>query len=211
MPISTTQLQGVEPSNRCWLVDLRLPRTYVPDPGRTLRTEGVRFSGPGLESWLELLGPDPAYELATSVFKARQRRLRSCASASEVGSMRDSTAQYASARCGHFSHAMGRIPHGAGRHPVSSDSRGLRAAVRRRLLRRQRGRRTCLQLHRGHPIPTICRPERPDSRGTCFIGGLSSRKSFLPTRSIRDTGRMSGGFRRASPGRASLQPPRSEP
>lgn len=67
----------LEPSNRCWLIDLRLPRTYVPDPGRTLRTEGVRFSGPGLESWLELLGPDPAYELAPLVFKARQRRLRS--------------------------------------------------------------------------------------------------------------------------------------
>ena len=31
----------------CWLVDLHHPRIYLPDDGKTLRTEGVRFSGPG--------------------------------------------------------------------------------------------------------------------------------------------------------------------
>lgn len=44
----------------CWLVDLRQPRSYLPTDGKVLRTEGVRFSGPGVETWLELLGPDRA-------------------------------------------------------------------------------------------------------------------------------------------------------
>lgn len=38
---------------RCWLADLRQPRTYVPATGRPLTTAGFRFSGQGLEAWLE--------------------------------------------------------------------------------------------------------------------------------------------------------------
>lgn len=71
-----TQCHRLMPSNRCWLVDLRKPRTYVPDPGQTLCTEGIRFTGPGVESWLELLGDDPRFDLANRVFKGRQRQLR---------------------------------------------------------------------------------------------------------------------------------------
>jgi AraC-like DNA-binding protein len=70
------QCYRLQPSNRCWLIDLRKPRTYVPDPGRTLRTEGIRFTGPGVESWLELLGDDPLFEVPSTVFQGRQRRLR---------------------------------------------------------------------------------------------------------------------------------------
>lgn len=71
-----TQCHRLMPSNRCWLIDLRKPRTYVPDPGRTLRTEGIRFTGPGVESWLELLGDDPLFDVPSTVFQGRQRRLR---------------------------------------------------------------------------------------------------------------------------------------
>lgn len=60
----------------CWLVDLRLPRTYLPADGKTLRTEGVRFSGPGAEAWLELLGADPVFTLPPGKLRLRLRRLR---------------------------------------------------------------------------------------------------------------------------------------
>jgi AraC-like DNA-binding protein len=41
---------------RCWLVDMRHPRSYEPMPGQRLETVGVRFSGPALDAWLETLG-----------------------------------------------------------------------------------------------------------------------------------------------------------
>lgn len=44
----------LERGHRCWLVDLRQARNHLPAGGKTLCTEGVRFSGPGVESWLEL-------------------------------------------------------------------------------------------------------------------------------------------------------------
>lgn len=66
----------LEPANRCWLLDLRRPRTYVPSGGRALRTEGVRFSGPGLETWLEVLGGDPVFQLPVEVVRGRLRRMR---------------------------------------------------------------------------------------------------------------------------------------
>lgn len=47
----------------CWLLDLRCPRSYLPDAGVSLRTEGVRFYGPGLESWLELLRGEVVFDL----------------------------------------------------------------------------------------------------------------------------------------------------
>lgn len=60
----------------CWLVDLRHPRTYLPADGKTLRTEGVRFSGPGVEAWLEMLGADPVFTLPPGTLCLRLRRLR---------------------------------------------------------------------------------------------------------------------------------------
>ena len=60
----------------CWLVDLRHPRIYLPDDGETLRTEGVRFSGPGAEAWLELLGTDPVFTLPPGTLRLRLGRLR---------------------------------------------------------------------------------------------------------------------------------------
>lgn len=52
---------ALEGGHRCWLLDLREPRSYLPAPGRPLRSEGVRFSGPGAEAWLELLRGDPVF------------------------------------------------------------------------------------------------------------------------------------------------------
>lgn len=62
--------------NRCWLVDLRQPRNYLPSAGEVLRTEGVRFSGPEMESWLEWLGADPVFELPPGRLRGYLRRLR---------------------------------------------------------------------------------------------------------------------------------------
>jgi AraC-like DNA-binding protein len=41
---------------RCWLLDLRQPRVYTPATGHKLFTNGLRFAGPGVEAWLDLLG-----------------------------------------------------------------------------------------------------------------------------------------------------------
>ncbi len=38
-----------------WLLDLGRPRRYVPDPGIRLVTTSVRFSGPGVEAWRDLV------------------------------------------------------------------------------------------------------------------------------------------------------------
>lgn len=54
----------LEPGPRCWLIDLRKPRTYLPADGRPLTTAGIRFDGPGLELWLEQLGGDSEFRLA---------------------------------------------------------------------------------------------------------------------------------------------------
>lgn len=66
----------LERGHRCWLVDLRHARSYMPAGGKTLRTEGVRFSGPGLEAWLELLGADPVFMLSPGALRRRLGRLR---------------------------------------------------------------------------------------------------------------------------------------
>lgn len=60
----------------CWLVNLRQARNYLPAGGRTLRTEGVRFNGPGVESWLDSLGSDPVFTLPSGVLHRRLGRLR---------------------------------------------------------------------------------------------------------------------------------------
>mgnify|MGYP000901130067 CR=1 FL=1 len=66
----------LERGHRCWLVDLRRARNYLPADAQPLRTEGVRFSGPGVEAWLELLGTDPVFTLPPGVLHLRLRRLR---------------------------------------------------------------------------------------------------------------------------------------
>ena len=53
---------ALERSGRCWLLDLREPRSYLPAPGGPLLSEGIRFSGPGVEAWLEGLCGDPAFD-----------------------------------------------------------------------------------------------------------------------------------------------------
>ena len=45
----------IAPGRCCWLVDLRQPRSYLPDDGNRLETEGFRFQGPALEAWREAL------------------------------------------------------------------------------------------------------------------------------------------------------------
>jgi AraC-like DNA-binding protein len=41
---------------RCWLVDLRQARRYLPDAGQRLETAAIRFHGPAVETWREALG-----------------------------------------------------------------------------------------------------------------------------------------------------------
>lgn len=71
---------ALERGGRCWLLDLREPRSYLPAPGRPLLSEGIRFSGPGVEAWLEVLCGDPAFDLpgkaAAGPLRRSLRRLR---------------------------------------------------------------------------------------------------------------------------------------
>lgn len=57
---------------RCWLVDLRVTRSYEPEGGCSLVTEGFRFAGTALDSWLETLGGPGMIELGA----ARSQQLR---------------------------------------------------------------------------------------------------------------------------------------
>lgn len=50
---------------RCWLADMRQPRTYEPTPGKRLETVGLRFSGPGLDAWLDALGGAGEFRFST--------------------------------------------------------------------------------------------------------------------------------------------------
>jgi len=68
---------GLERGDRCWLVDLRQPRSYLPSDGKMFHTQGVRFSGPASEAWLETLGENPVFELPHGVVRLHLRRLRS--------------------------------------------------------------------------------------------------------------------------------------
>ena len=65
----------LRPGKECWLVDLRLPRGYLPSTGKPLRTQGVRFNGPGVEAWLELLGQDPVFPLSKGFLGPHLQRL----------------------------------------------------------------------------------------------------------------------------------------
>jgi len=64
------------PGRTCWLVDLRQSRSYLPRGGVPLRTEGIRFGGPGLEGWLEELGEDPVYELPSGLLGPLLKRIQ---------------------------------------------------------------------------------------------------------------------------------------
>jgi AraC-like DNA-binding protein len=55
---------ALAPGPRAWLLDLSKPRTYRPGQGRHLATEGVRFSGLGLDAWLDKLGGDSEFVFA---------------------------------------------------------------------------------------------------------------------------------------------------
>lgn len=98
----------------CWLVDLRHPRIYLPDAGKTLRTEGVRFSGPGVEAWLELLGADPVFTLPPGVLRLRLGRWQSLVQKRPpqyewaVHSELDRLVGRITSRAGRFHHAQGR-------------------------------------------------------------------------------------------------------
>jgi len=64
---------------RCWVVDPRLPRSYLPDPGKALVTTGFRFHGPALEAWREVLAGDDGFAFpdlrAFGAVRRAQRRL----------------------------------------------------------------------------------------------------------------------------------------
>lgn len=71
---------SLRPGSRAWLLDLRHPRTYVPAPGSRLVTYGLRFSGPGVEAWLDLLGSEsefvfPRREDGASIRRAQRQIL----------------------------------------------------------------------------------------------------------------------------------------
>lgn len=52
---------ALAPGRRCWLVDLRQARSYLPQDGKRLETVGFRFHGPALEAWREALGEDTTF------------------------------------------------------------------------------------------------------------------------------------------------------
>jgi AraC-like DNA-binding protein len=58
------------------LLDLRQARNYVPAPGRKLVSNGVRFAGPGVEAWLELLGAPVEFTFARPAEFAGIRRVQ---------------------------------------------------------------------------------------------------------------------------------------
>lgn len=59
--VTGDQKLNVSPGQNCWLVDLRQPRSYLPDDGKRLETAGFRFHGPALEAWREALGNAVAF------------------------------------------------------------------------------------------------------------------------------------------------------
>ncbi len=49
--------------DRCWLVDMKQPRTCAPLPRRRIVNAGFRFGGPELEAWREELGGNGEFTL----------------------------------------------------------------------------------------------------------------------------------------------------
>jgi AraC-like DNA-binding protein len=56
--------------SRCWLVDMRHDRTYLPLGGKPLVNMGFRFRGPELEAWREELGESHEFSLSEPDFVA---------------------------------------------------------------------------------------------------------------------------------------------
>jgi AraC-like DNA-binding protein len=67
---------ALEPGARVWFVDMKKPRTYVPEAGRHLGICGIRFGGPALESWHEVLGGnrEPEFAFRDQAFLRRSYR-----------------------------------------------------------------------------------------------------------------------------------------
>jgi AraC-like DNA-binding protein len=53
---------------RCWLLDMKKDRAYIPAPGRRLVNMGLRFRGPELEAWREELGESHEFLLSEADF-----------------------------------------------------------------------------------------------------------------------------------------------
>ncbi len=64
---------------RCWLVDMKKPRTHAPTPGTRIVNSGFRFGGPDLESWREELGEDCAFDLDRPDFDNVRESVRNLA------------------------------------------------------------------------------------------------------------------------------------
>jgi AraC-like DNA-binding protein len=60
----------LKPGARCWLVNMRNPRCYAPQPGRKLVNMGFRFGGPEIEAWREELGEGNEFILSVRDFNA---------------------------------------------------------------------------------------------------------------------------------------------
>ena len=65
---------ALERGCRCWLLDLRGPRSYLPASGRPLLSEGIRFNLPGVEAWLEMLCGDPVFDFPSKAGAGPLRR-----------------------------------------------------------------------------------------------------------------------------------------
>lgn len=66
----------LKPGHRCWLVDMKKPRTYAPDPGKRIVNTGLRFGGPELEAWREELGESNEFILSDDDFAALKKGLQ---------------------------------------------------------------------------------------------------------------------------------------
>jgi len=64
------KIYQLETGPRCWLVDMREPRTYSPLPGKRFVNMGFRFRGPELEAWREELGESREFVLSQGDFHA---------------------------------------------------------------------------------------------------------------------------------------------
>lgn len=62
------------PGAVCWLVDMSKPRTYRPADGSRLVTEGLRFYGPNIEAWWEVLKKSNEIQLGKMTALALLRR-----------------------------------------------------------------------------------------------------------------------------------------
>jgi AraC-like DNA-binding protein len=58
----------LEKAARCWLVDLRQPRRYVPDTARSLVTASFRFTGTMQDAWLDFIGGAGSLDLPKDAF-----------------------------------------------------------------------------------------------------------------------------------------------